>query len=95
MEPDLVIHKWPCNKFGGFNEINSNYKKFLNNKIIPLENNKTYLNKFNVVYFSQLVIIILVIFAIYILYMRYQTRLTKGEKEKLIVDLYNKVHENI
>ena len=25
MEPDLVIHKYPCNKFGGFNEIDNKF----------------------------------------------------------------------
>ena len=87
MEPDLVIHKWINNKNGKFNEIS--------NDIQHLQNNKTYLDKFDFGYFFQLVILILIIFAIYILYMRNQTRLTKREKEKLIVKLYNKVHENI
>ena len=91
MEPDLVIHKYPCNKFGGFNEIDN---KFLSNKIIVLKN-KTNLYKFDIAYVLQFVFIILIIFAMYILYIRYQTRWSKEEKEHLIVDLYNTVHKYI
>ena len=95
MEPDLIIHKFSWNKRGGFNGVNDGYRKFLNNEVLSSRtDNSCFGSKFNFVYFSQLVIAIFIIFTIYILYMRYQTKLTQKEKDKLIIELYNKVQKN-
>ena len=79
MKPNLIIKKFPKKvKF-----IINPSKLTQTNSVVPIKYMDTYI---------QLFLFLLIIFTIYILYIKNKTKLTKNQKRKQILKLYNQVY---